>query len=73
MAAPLLPIENSPETIDISTPPGSKRSKSKRALRASHSEAIALMPQNSGFSRRGVLPSATREGGPNVEGTGILE
>ena len=29
-----------------------------------------MMPQNSGFSHRGVLPAAAREGGPNVHSTG---
>ena len=31
------------------------------------SEAVALMPQHSGFSHCDVLPSAPREGGPNVD------
>ena len=66
----MLPIADSPETIDISTPPSSERSRSQRAGGTSLTEAVAMMPQNSGFSHRGVLPSATREGGPNVHGTG---
>ena len=73
MANPLLPIANSPETIDISTPPSSERSRSQRAGGAPLTEAVAMMPQNSGFSHRGVLPAATREGGPSVnsaEGSG---
>ena len=72
MANPMLPlpIADSPETIDISTPPSSERSRSQRAGGTSLTEAVAMMPQNSGFSHQGVLPSATREGGPNVHGTG---
>ena len=70
MANPLLPIADSPETIDISTPPSSERSRSQRAGGTPLTEAVAMMPQNSGFSHRGVLPAATREGGPNVHGTG---
>ena len=70
MANPMLPIADSPETIDISTPPSSERSRSQRAGGAPLTEAVAMMPQNSGFSHRGVLPAATREGGPNVHSTG---
>ena len=70
MANPLLPIVDSPETIDISTPPSSERSMSQRAGGTPLTEAVAMMPQNSGFSHRGVLPAAAREGGPNVHSTG---
>ena len=70
MANPLLPTVDSPETIDISTPPSSERSRSQRAGGTPLTEAVAMMPQNSGFSHRGVLPAAAREGGPNVHSTG---
>ena len=67
MANPNLPICNSPESIDISTPPSSERSRSERIGNAPVSGAVALMPQHSGFSHRGVMPTAPREGGPNVD------
>ena len=67
MANPNLPIRDTPEAIDISTPPSSERSRSERNGTAPISEAVALMPQHSGFSHRGVLPSAPREGGPSVD------
>ena len=54
MANPHLPIQDSPEGIDISTPPSSERSRSERNRLTPSSEAVALMPQHSGFSHRGL-------------------
>ena len=67
MANPHLPIQDSPEAIDVSTPPSSERSRSERNRSTRSLEAVALMAQHSGFSHRGVLPSAPRGGGPIVD------
>ena len=74
---PSLPIEDgSVTTHDISTPvatpPNSGRSRSVRGPQTLPPLPVAPMPQTLGFSHRGQLPKAAREGGPRVSQTNVL-
>ena len=58
-----LPIANSPFSVDISTPPGSDKSRSLRERR--HLPPLSnAVPSHVGFNHRGYVPQAPREGGP---------
>ena len=59
-----LPISNTPFTIDISTPPGSDKSRSLRERRHLPPMGNAIVPSHVGFNHRGYVPQAAREGGP---------
>ena len=59
-----LPISNSPFSYDISTPPSSDKSRSLRDRRHLPHLSNAVVPSHVGFSHRGFVPQAAREGGP---------
>ena len=59
-----LPICNSPFSVDISTPPGSDKSRSLRERRHLPQLSNAVVPSHVGFNHRGFVPQAAREGGP---------
>ena len=59
-----LPITNSPFSVDISTPPGSDKSRSLRERRHLPPLGNAVVPSHVGFNHRGFDPQAAREGGP---------
>ena len=65
MANPVvLPIQDEPISIDISTPPQSERSRSLRERRHLPPLENATVPSHAGFNHRGFVPQAPREGGP---------
>ena len=67
MAIPVtLPIADSPFTVDISTPPGSDKSRSLRERRQLPPLVNAVVPSHVGFTHRGFVPQAPREGGPQT-------
>ena len=53
-----------PFSIDISTPPGSDKSRSLRERRHLPPLSNAVVPSHVGFNHRGFVPQAAREGGP---------
>ena len=59
-----LPISDSPFSVDISTPPGSDKSRSLRERRHLPPLSNAVVPSHVGFNHRGYVPQAAREGGP---------
>ena len=59
-----LPISKTPFTVDISTPPGSDKSRSLRERRHLPPMGNAIVPSHVGFNHRGYVPQAAREGGP---------
>ena len=59
-----LPISDAPFSIDISTPPGSDKSRSLRERRHLPPLSNAVVPSHVGFNHRGFVPQAAREGGP---------
>ena len=61
-----LPISDSPFSMDISTPPGSDKSRSLRERRHLPPLSNAVVPSHVGFNfnHRGYVPQAAREGGP---------
>ena len=64
MATPVvLPIAEFPFTVDISTPPGSDKSRSLRERRHLPPLGNAVMPSHAGFTHRGCGPHAPREVG----------
>ena len=67
MAIPVkLPIADSPFTVDISTPPGSDKSRSLRQQRHLPPLGNAVVPSHAGFTHRGFVPQAPREGWPQT-------
>ena len=61
-----LPIADSPFTVDISTPPESEKSRSLRERRQLPPFGNAVVPSHPGFTHRGFVPQAFREGGPQT-------
>ena len=67
MATPVvLPIDDGPIHVDISTPPESERSRSLRERRHLSLPQNASVPSHAGFTHRGFVPQAPREGGPTL-------
>ena len=65
MANPVnLPVSDTPFPIDTSTPTGSDKSRSLRERRHLPPLVNAVVPSHAGFTHRGYVPQAPREGGP---------